>query len=289
MKKQLTMMLTLLAIGLGASAQKEYKIAKNSGKLNLYINGAVVEGYSGNEIVFTAPKGDDEEEDRRAKGLRVINGSGFRDNTGIGLDVSENGTEVNVHPVASRSNGIIRIKVPYQMKVYFENKNNTYHDEIILKNLKNEIEVSTSYNAIKLDNNTGPMNVKSLYGAIDVTFGDEVKGPISIVSVYGHVDATIPAQTKANIELGSSYGSIYAADSFKISIDKNESTSSETKAASINGTGSPARAAESGLMIAPPPPFNSRTNRNVLKGKLNGGGFDLILKSNYKNVYLRDK
>jgi len=309
MKKQLALLFSVVIITMSASAQKEYKLAKSSGKLNLNISGAIVEGYSGNEIIFSTAKSENDVVDERAKGLRVISGSGFIDNTGMGIDVSEKGDEINVNAVRKGTRlGIITIKVPQNIKIAFNNTN-TNQEELILKNLKNEIEVSVSYNKIKLENNSGPMNIKTLYGSVDAIFSSEIKGPVSIVSVYGYVDVSMPASTKANVELGTSYGNLYAGEGFKIAVDKSTDEKTESDSAfgsklnltktltggqvatinSVQGVGVATTSYSSngqGNIIS----FNTYgRDRETLKGKLNGGGADVILKSNYKNVYLREK
>ena len=306
MKKQFIVLFSLLSITFVASAQKEYKLNKSSGKLNLYVPGAVVEGYNGNEIIFSLPKRTGEIEDERAKGLRMITASGFVDNTGLGLDVSEKGSEINVNAVNKSLDGVLTIKVPQNVKVFFENKSNMYQDQIILKNLKSEIEISTSYNAIKLENNTGPMNVKTLFGGIDATFDGAITGPVSIVSVYGIVDVALPSATKANVELFTSYGKLYAADALKIVIDKSAATEKPEQITIVNS----ARNAANVTLAVPGVKLNSgnaasgTTNVTIkgaglaayggrsseeIKGTLNGGGANLILKSSYSNVYLRTK
>lgn len=301
MKKQFIVLFSLLAIGISASAQKEYKLSKSSGQLNLNISGAIVEGYSGNEIVFSMPVSQKEEVDERAKGLRAISGSGFTDNTGLGIDVSTKGEEINVNAVNRDIKGILTIKVPQNIKISFVNKSNVYQNEIILKNLKNEIEVSTSYNKIKLENNSGPMNIKTLYGSVDAIFTEAIKGPVSIISVYGYVDVSLPANAKANVELATSYGKLYAAEGLKIAIDKSEKPErggfvALSGGGTSNGNGQVATVR--GQVLSALTTINSdgavyefggsRNSENI-KGKINGGGADLILKSNYKNVYLREK
>ncbi|WP_412468690.1 DUF4097 family beta strand repeat-containing protein [Pedobacter sp. KLB.chiD] len=301
MKKQLIVLFSLLAITVSASAQKEYKLNKNSGQLNLNISGAIVEGYSGSEIVFSMPKRETEEVDERAKGLHAINGSGFTDNTGLGLDVTEKGTEINVNAVDREIKGILTVKVPQNIKVVFTNKSNAYQNEVILKNLKSEIEVSTSYNKIKLENNSGPMNIKTLYGSVDAVFSEAIKGPVSIVSVYGYVDVSLPANTRANVELSTGYGKLYAAEGLKIAIDKSEKTE-HGDFTSITGRGNgigQATTVRTGQSVGTITTVNgdasvfgysiSSRNAENIKGKINGGGADLILTSRYKNVYLREK
>jgi hypothetical protein len=283
MKKHLMVLFSVLTIATSTYAQKEYKLARTSGRLTLNISGAIIEGYTGNEIVFSVPKGDNEQVDERAKGLRVINGSGFTDNTGLGLDVSVKGEEITVNPVTKDKTSILTIKVPQNIKISFNNTSTLYQTEVILKNLKNEIEVSTSYNQIKLENNTGPMNIKTLYGSVDAIFANDIKGPVSIVSVYGYVDVAVATATKANVELATSYGKLYSAEGLKIAVDKNNNEKSENdRKGTVNFSAN-------GTAITLLNEFSGTRGSESIQGKLNGGGANLILKSTYKNVYLREK
>lgn len=297
MKKQILILLTLLSTSFLASAQKEYRLAKTSGQLKLNVNGAIVEGYDGKEIIFSTQNAPAVEVDERAKGLVAITASGLTDNTGMGISVTENGQDVNVNMVSKRSIGILTIKVPQNMKVSFANNSTLNRDEVILRNLKGEIEVSANYNRVKLENNTGPMNIKTVYGSVDASFNSDIKGPVSIISVYDYVDVALPASTKVNIELGTSYGKLYSGKEFTIEIDKtpNEKNNERNNVTTVT-TGR-----TGGGQVNSDAFFNSTlssingltsvygSNGERIKGKLNGGGTDLIIKSTYKNVYLRQK
>jgi len=316
MKKQFTLLTALLILSTTAAwAQKEFKLAKSSGRLNLNIPGAIIEGYNGNEIVFSTQRSEDEVVDERAKGLKSLSGSGFTDNTGLGLDVSQNGQDINVNVVGKKLNGILNIKVPQNIKVSYSNTSSIYHDELIFKNLKSEMEVSATYNKIKLENNTGPMNIKTVYGSVDASFDSDIKGPVSIISVYNYVDITLPAATKANIEMGSSYGKLYAADEFKIAINKDNTTQEKSAQEPVLGTASTLKfngvnitngngsinitdnkngennsiigTSANGQVVVRG--YSNLISGERIKGTINGGGVDLIFKSNYKNVYLRQR
>ena len=87
MKRTIIALVLLVAAG-QAFAQKEYKLAKSSGKLVINnISYLTVEGYEGKEIIITS-KGKQEAADPRAEGLTVLGNSGF-DNTGIGIAVTQ--------------------------------------------------------------------------------------------------------------------------------------------------------------------------------------------------------
>jgi len=89
---------------------QEYKVNKNNGKLTINMGSATIEGYNGDQIVFSSLKAE-AEADPRAKGLRAINGSGLTDNTGLGISVVEKGADIEVNEVAS-SGLDIKILVP---------------------------------------------------------------------------------------------------------------------------------------------------------------------------------
>ena len=80
----------------GSITAQEYKVnvdnAKNS-KLSLsnFSGDLKIEGYTGNEIIFSPAGGEEMTVPERAKGLKPVYGGGV-DNTGVGLSVEKNGT-----------------------------------------------------------------------------------------------------------------------------------------------------------------------------------------------------
>lgn len=345
MKKQIIILFVLLSTALLANAQSEYRVAKSTGELKLYFSSnMIIEGYDGKEIIFSGQGVETGEVDERAKGLVPLSSSGYRDNTGLGISVVENGQNITARFVAKQAIGTLTIKVPQNVKVSLFNSDNslfinnrTQNAELTIKNLKSEIEVSSYAYKIKLENNTGPMNIKNVRGGIDAIFNSDIKGPVSIISVYDYVDITLPSSTKANIELGTNYGKVYAGKEFNIDIDKNEveekqitikgikplsgkvyvgkavdidKNDIDKKQITIKGealqtmttklSGSllkqqdgQAIGTDSSKITFNSEPFTFSTIVSLagekIKGKLNGGGIDLIFKSTNKNVYLRQK
>ncbi len=253
MKKYfIVILLSLSAINF-AMAQ-EYKVDKTIGKMTLNLSSVTVEGYNGNQIIFRSTK-EESEMDPRAKGLRVINGSGYTDNTGLGISVRENGSTLEVNQVAY-TDLAIKIMVPKNVIISLVCRSMVNAGTIRFVNLENEIEISTDYNKIELDNITGPVTVRALYGSVDATFSDHIRGPISIASIYSTVDVAIPVDTKANVKLSSSHGELLAASELKIEIEKNSEDDMIRYGSTVNG-------------------------------KLNGGGAEFKLVSEYGKVYLR--
>ncbi len=247
------MMIALVLVAATLQAQ-EYKVAKSSGRLELYVGRVTVEGYAGNEIVFTSKSGKSET-DSRAAGLRSVNGSGLEDNTGVGIHVAVKDNIIEVYQLKKLNHPDLKILVPKGIVVSFKH-DSKYGGDAIFRNMENEIEISCQYNNIVLENITGPLTAKTLYGSIDAVFGNNVKGPISMVSVYSHIDITLPQTVKANLKMLTSYGELFMASGFPWEI-----------------------VIKDGM----------QQWGDKVEGKLNGGGFALDLRSDYGKVYLRKK
>ncbi|PJJ67266.1 DUF4097 family beta strand repeat-containing protein [Chryseobacterium geocarposphaerae] len=265
MKKVFLIMFALMAFSFQAQENlqqtnftqensKTYKIKKSKGKLLLNLGKVTVEGYKGNEIVFSVQIEDDEE-DKRAEGLQIINALGLTDNTGLGINVSEKDGILEVNSLKKMSFPDLKILVPENIIVSFKHQSQ-YGGDVVFKNMQNEIEVATTYNNIQLENITGPATIKSIYGKIEAVFNQNVKGPLSIISVYGLTDVTLPKSIKANLKTTTKYGEIYVSPDFKIDVEKKED---------LPNLGSD------------------------LAGKINGGGNDVEVRSDYSKIYLRAK
>lgn len=233
---------------------KTFKMAKSAGKIHIDLGQVIIEGHSGNEIIFSsqtnAKKGDE-----RAKGLKVINGLGLEDNTGLGINVTEVNGVVQVSQMNSAYPPEVKILVPNGMIIAFDHQSQ-FGKNVSVRNMRGEIEVSTYENNIDLENVTGPVIIKTVHGDIDVRFSQDVKGPLSIVSIHGHVDVTLPKTVKADLKMSTKYGELFVAPELKIDVQK------QGKMTSYN---------------------------NQVNGKVNGGGFNIDLRSNTGKIYLRTK
>lgn len=254
MRKRAMVLAALMMIAAGYLKAQEFRLKKNSGRLELNIGRVTVEGHDGSEIIFTSENGH-KEKDKRAEGLRPVSSLGLDDNTGLGVNVTDNGDVVKVQQLKKTNAPDIKILVPKNVIVSFSYESQ-YGGEAKFRNMSNEIEVDAQYNSIDLENVTGPLTVKTIYGHVEAILDQNMKGPISIVSVYGYVDIAIPSTTKANLKMNTSYGDIFADPAFKIEMD--------TKGEMISYT-------------------------NKVSGKINGGGIPIDLSCNYGKVYLRKK
>jgi hypothetical protein len=256
MKKKVLMLMSAVVLWVAAAQAQEYKVSKSSGKLEIKeVNNVSIEGYNGNEIVFSSLDGA-REKDKRAEGLRAISAMGLEDNTGIGLSVQEKGNTIEVYQLKKMDGPRVKIMVPKGVTVSYQHTS-PYGSDIRFKNVESEIEVSTVHNSVRLDNVTGPMTVKTVHGKIEADLSNNIKSPISIASVHGLVDITIPQATKANISLSTSYGEIFVDPSIKIEFETQGDW--------------------------------TRYRSSKVAGKINGGGLDFSLSSTHSNIYLRKK
>jgi predicted membrane protein len=249
--KRISIVLVALLVSSVTYAQ-EFKVAKSTGKLNIHIGRVTVEGHTGNDIIFSTKDGRDKDKDERAEGLTPISGTGLTDNTGLGINVTEKDGAVEVYQLKKMNSPNIKILVPKGVIVSFDHQSQ-YGGDAVFRNLENEIEVSCQYNSVELENVTGPLTVKAVYGGVDATFGQNVKGPVSIVSIYGHVDVALPLATKANLKMTTSYGEIFMAPEFKLEVTEKDNDSDR------------------------------------VKGTINGGGINIDFRSDYGKIYLRKK
>lgn len=236
------------------SLAQEYKIAKSTGKLDIReVNNVTIEGYAGNEIVFSSLDGS-REKDRRADGLRAVSAMGLEDNTGLGLSVTDKGTTYEVTQLKKMDGPRVKIMVPKGVTVVYRHTS-PHGSDIKIRNVESELDISTVHNGVKLDNVTGPLNIKTVHGEIEADLSATVKGPVSLNSQHGLVDVTLPGTIKATLDLSTSWGEIFLDPGLKVEIPKQ------------------------GDWV--------KYGSNKIEGKINGGGLELSFGSNHGNVYVR--
>ena len=238
----------------GASAQ-EHKVNKSSGTLEIReVNNVSIEGHNGNEIIFTSSD-DGRNDDDRAKGLRAISSMGLEDNTGLGLSVIDKGNVIEVRQLKKMDGPDVKIMVPKNVVVSFYHSSPHGH-KLDIQNFEGKVEVSTIHSGVKLSNATGPLQIKTIHGDIDASFGPALKGPITIESVHGHVDVALPTAIKASVRLDTRFGEILVDPDFKIQLQTKDGMQSYS---------------------------------DNVRGEINGGGIEINLTATHNNVYLRKK
>ena len=251
MKKVIYSIAIALILAVNSAQAQEFKLDKSSGSLIIHeVKKVTIIGHDENYVLIER-EGKNSDNDDRASGLKMINPEGLTDNTGVGLDYSEDGAEYTFRQVAKSKSPHFIFKVPKGIKVSYE-YSDVYGSSLTVKDVSSEIEVSTNYNSVTLDNVTGPMAINTVYGGIEATFGEiSQENSISLYSVYGSVDVTVPPGNAASFRLNTTYGEMYTDLDLKF---ENQSS--------------------------------SKSNRKIY-GHFNGGGVDFSIQSTYSNIYLR--
>ena len=255
-KLQLSILVLCVCFAFKTQAQ-EHKVSMSQGKLVINgVNEIVVEGHSGSDVIFTRIDYD-EDVDEKAKGLFALSAKGLRDNTGIGLSVLKEGSELVVNQIGKNNENHYQIQVPRGVSILYEHSSHNGED-ILFKDVQSEIEVSVNYNSVILKDVTGPMAINTVYGSIEADFSQVAQdNAISLHSVYGDVDVSLPSNTPANLMMNTSYGEMFT--DFDINVPANQDGN------------------------------HKGWSSSKFSGSINGGGVSISLKANYDNIYLRKK
>lgn len=193
-------------------------------------------------------------EDRK-KGLTVLNPSGLKDNTGFGLYINDNGTNIEIKPVSRNCCNNIVVKISNTMNITGNINGIVNQNSIKISKISGEIDLSTQYNKLYFDDLSGPIMAKTTYGDVEGSLAQSIKAPISIISAYGLIDLKLQPSPKINVELITPWGNTYVPNDLTIELtEKSDAKSIKLPA---------------------------------IKGKINGGGPLIVLNASYGNIYLR--
>jgi hypothetical protein len=249
------------------------------GKLDVgIINGSIkVIGYAGKEVMIEAVAAD--KNDRRtdnnnlninlnrnvntndkgsAKGMKKIS-------TNDGFELTAKEKNNTVHVGVDNVNMLINltIKVPHKFSLKVSTINN---GDISIENVNGNLEISNINGFIKMKNVAGSVVANTINQDIIVNFIEVTPNtPMAFTTLNGKVDITFPASVKANLKLKSDMGEVYT--DFDIDVDKTPTKINQ----SIDK--------EKGL-------YKIKKD-DWTYGKINGGGFEIMMKTMHGNIYIR--
>lgn len=273
--------------------RKEHRFELNTGKLKIDLSPVVIEGYDGREVIIsTKVEVVEETNDPRAAGLVSLSSLGSKeDNTGLGLSKSLQGEITSIHRVKPFENDTVYLRIPRQLDIEITNSPLFWgrDGDVSIENVAGEVEISQTHGSIMLLNITGPATVKTAHGNIEAVFNEPVKGPISLISNFGFVDAALPSRTKADMEVSTMMGEIFADEALQIVREEEKSSSTRSRVVTAADSSRRAVFLSNGVALdrlGSVFMLNGRVNQG-LRGKLNGGGDQIILKTTQGKIYLR--
>ncbi len=328
---RLSIIATLLIITIGGLYAQEIKeikkhVVKPKGTLSetrLVLTGfradIVIEGINGSDIEIST--NDIEEKPERADGLRSLSDMAM-ENTSIGLNVEQKGSEIIVMPASRRSQDAEYIfKVPKSVKVKMAD-NSFLSNNIEVKGMSNEVELNCHSGDILIDDVTGPIVAKTISGDIEIKFSSlNQKLPSSINTISGDIDITLATSEKGSFSISSISGEVFTDLDLKVKktgenvsdvwvdvqVDINEEVQKamqETERAMKAQERSIKEAErqvhrnvnkDQSAVLAPVPPqvpfhYNWATPSGIgskFQAELNGGGVNFDISSISGDVYLR--
>jgi DUF4097 and DUF4098 domain-containing protein YvlB len=179
------------------------------------------------------------------------------------LEVTENSNSIKISS-GSWNNAInLEIEVPtgVDMQVH------TYNDGVLtIQNIQGELELSNYNGEIYAYNISGSVVATSYNGEIKVTFDKITDGaPMSFSTYNGDVDLTFPSSLKASLKMKTSSGEVYTG--FDVNLTKSGPVQKKDE--------------------------KSGTYKVVVddwvKGDVNGGGPEFMIKSYNGDIYVRKK
>lgn len=243
-------------------------------KVNILSGSIFVQGYAGKEVIVeTSPaklkRRDERDEDHEEeyedeksppskKGLRLI------PNLASGLSVEEEDNEVTVSTSWRGYNNPMEIKVqvPFNCSMKLSTVNN---GDIEANDITGDVEVNNVNGSVTLNRISGSAVAHALNQELKVTFLKvNPQKSMSFSSLNGEVDVTFPADIKATFNLKSEQGEIYS----DFDLDLEKTTSKVEEKGKSRGR-------------------YKVTVERALKGKVNGGGQEILFKNFNGNIYIR--
>ena len=229
------------------------------------LNGSInVEAYSGKEVVIKASFGSEKEccgaqhshkNKEKSKGMKRIG------NSSLNISAEEKNNVVQV--VNEQWNRVtnLEIKVPKN----FSLKLGTVNDgDIWVKGVNGDMEVSNVNGAITLESVSGSASTDTVNGDIDVTFNSITSNSnMAFSSLNGDLNITFPSSLKADVKAKSDMGEIFTDFDLVVSTNKPEVSKNRT-----SGT------------------YKVKLEQWV-RGKINGGGPEMLFKTFNGNVYIK--
>jgi DUF4097 and DUF4098 domain-containing protein YvlB len=223
------------------------------------IRGSIrVTGAPGNQVVIDAISKQDkpEKKEETVDGMKRISKSNAMD-----ITATEDKNVVNVTSKLFHKAMELNIKVPQK----FTLKVSTINDgDITIENVDGEMEITNVNGDIRMTNISGSAVANTVNGLLKANFKTvDAKSPMAFSTLNGNVDVTLPATAKFDVKLKSDRGEIYS--DFDVDVDKTVPQATRT--------------AKDGMYKV--------SVEDWVKGKVNGGGSEIMMKNMNGNIYVR--
>ncbi len=191
----------------------------------------------------------------QSNGLKKLSGGT------IDMEVTERENRVEVRSDSWVQGTILYIEVPkdFDLKLY------TYNDgDILIENVNGEIEAESYNGKIDALHISGSMIANTYNGPIVATFDQlNPESPLAFSTYNGKVDISLPSSVKANLKLKSDQGDIYTG--FDVAVQKETTKPMQEKGGEV---------------------YKVKIEEWI-KGAINGGGPEIMIKNYHGDIYVR--
>ncbi|SEI96603.1 hypothetical protein SAMN05216327_10517 [Dyadobacter sp. SG02] len=228
-------------------------------KVHLIRGSIRVTGYTGNQVVIDATTRQSERSEKpkeNAEGMKRISKNGA-----IDIQATEENNVVNVSSKLFNSHMELNIKVPAKFSL---NVGTINEGDVLVENVDGVLEITNVNGDIRLTNISGSAVANTVNGLLKVNFKSvDTKSPMAFSTLNGNVDVTLPPTAKFDLKLKSDQGDIYS--DFDVDVDKTVQPATKT--------------AKDGMYKV--------SIEDWVKGKVNGGGSEIMMKNMNGNIYVR--
>ncbi|GMN11625.1 DUF4097 family beta strand repeat-containing protein [Croceitalea sp. MTPC9] len=224
------------------------------------ISGSInVVAYSGKEVIVkaTVHENDKDCDDCGKKGMKKISGSS------LNISAEENDNVVRIHNELWNNKTDFDIKVPVNFSLKLETVNN---GDIYVEGVNGEMEISNVNGEITLKDISGSASANTTNGELKVNFNSIANGAdMAFSSFNGNVEVTFPSSLKANVKAKSDMGDVYTDFDMNISENKPDVDRSSNRGS-----------------------YKVKVEQWV-KGKINGGGPEMLFKTFNGDIIIKSK
>ncbi len=265
--KQIIVVVAFLLGGAAMSQEESVELftvplsnPSSPGKLILsQITGSInVIGYEGAEVIVKASMSE-----QKSKKKTTNNGMKRIGNTSLAVSGEERNNTVRIinEQHNRRTDWEIKVPVNFSLKLSTVNRGN-----ISVEGVKGEMEITNTNGHITLTNVDGSASVDTTNGDVKVTFNTVSAGAnMAFSSFNGDIDITFPKALKADVKAKSDQGEIFT--DFDIAVDPQKAVVNTNKSSDT---------------------YRVKIEQWV-KGKINGGGPEMLFKTWNGDILIRAK
>jgi hypothetical protein len=222
-----------------------------------------VVGYEGKEVIVqvfmdsTKERDEDEDRDDDSKGMKRIGSTG-------GMDVRADEDNNTVRISTSEQNKLIGLTIKVPQNTARIDVGTINDGGVTVSDVSGKIEIHNVNGGITATGISGSVVANTVNGDVIVKFKSvDASAAMGFSNLNGKIDVTLPADTKANFKLKCQRGEMFT--DFDIDVDKTR-PKVETKNEDH---------------------FHQIKIDDWVLGKINGGGSELVMESQFGSIYIR--